>query len=194
MRQLRMLATGLAAAFLLVACGAQNGPSAAENEALAAISGIQKVVSYPIPAANVLSYQPAGERAVGTPAYAFTVRRHGSPKPAWVIAGPSGAKLLRVFPDLAAAAAHAAFLQVPAALLKIVARGAVGRLKLSVVAAHVQQVPGQNLRKLGLKLPGASYQVLAVVALPSNPGASQLDVAHFVLAQGKVVGEYGGSR
>ncbi len=194
MRQSRTLALGLAAAFLIAGCGSSpNGPSAAENSALSAIPGATKVLSYPISTAGVLSDFPE-EGSVGAPAYLFTVQRTGTKVPVWVLGGPSGAKTLQIYPDLAAAAAHASQLHVQASALAIVGKSPLGRVKLQVVGAHLGRIAGSRLRKLGLKLPGSSYQDLAVVTLPPQANAAHLGVAHFVLAQGKVVGEYGGNR
>jgi hypothetical protein len=190
-----MLSAGLAAAFLLAACGTPpNGPTTAENQALAAIPAAEKVVSYPIPASGALSYLPASEKNVGTPAYAFTLRLHGLKQPLWVLAGPKGAHPLKVYPNLQDASAHAAAFDIATSLFATAARGAVGKLPLAVIGARAQQVSGQMLRKLGLKLSGSSYQVLAVVSLPANPVSPHLNQAHFVIAQGRVVAEYGSSR
>ncbi len=194
MRQSRLLAIGLAAAFLIAGCGTQNGPSTAENRALGSIPGAQKVLSYPIPLAGVVTYLPGAEGTVGAPAYVFTIRREASRKPLWVVAGSAGAKALAVYPDLAAAWHAAGRLHVSAAAFAAVGSGPLGRLKLQVIGAHLQRVAGARLRKLGLKLPGSAYDVLSVVTLPGNANASNLGVAHFVLSQGKVVGEYGGGR
>ena len=194
MRQFRTLAAGIVIAVLLAGCGAQNGQSTAENQALSLIPGAEKVVSYPISLAGVAAYLPSGERAVGEPAYTFTVQRRGTKQPQWVVAGPSGAEILHAYPNLAAAASHAGLLNVPAAALAAVGRGSLGRLKLLVVGAHLKHVAGRDLRKLGLHLPGSAYEVLAVVSLPQNAQASQLNVANFVLEQGKVVAEYGSRR
>lgn len=194
MRQSRLLAVGLAAAFLIAGCGSQNGPSAAENRALASIPGAQKVLSYPIPLGGHLGYLPGPEGTVGAPAYVFTIRRQGSQRPLWVVAGPSGGKVLAVYPDLAAAWHAAGRLHVGSAAFAIVGGGPLGRLKLQVIGAHLQSVAGASLRKHGLKLPGSAYDVLSVVTLPADANASGLGVAHFVLSGGKVVGEYGGGK
>ncbi len=194
MRQFRILTLGLASALVLAGCGTQNSRTVAENEALNVIHGAKRVVSYPIPASEVLAYLPKYARTVGKPAYAFTIRQQGNGQPLWVIAGPSGAVPLKIFSDLASSARHAAELDAPAAQLETLGRGALGRLKLSIIGAHLQRVGGKVLRKLGLKLPRPSYEVLAVVTLPARASASHLDVAHFVIAGGKVVGNYGGSR
>ena len=194
MRQFRTLTLGLAIALVLAGCGTQNSRSAAENEALQAIHGAKQVISYPIPASDILAYLPKYASTVGKPAYAFTIRQQGSPQPLWVIAGPSGAKPLKIYPDLASSARHAAELGAPSAPLETIGGSALGRLKLAVIGAHLQRVRGKTLRKLGLKLPRTSYDVLAVVTLPARASAPHLDVAHFVIAGGKVVGNYGGSR
>ncbi len=194
MRQFRTLALAMAAALLIAGCGSKpSGPSTAEQSAMDDISGAVKVLSYPIPTTGVLSYLPEGG-SVGSPAYVFTMERKGTKQPVWVVAGPQGAGELRVYPDLAAAAAHASQLHVPASALAIVGKSALGHVKLQVVGAHLGRASGSSLRKLGLKLEAQSYQDLAVVTLPPRANAAHLGVAHFVLAQGKVVGEYGGNR
>ncbi len=194
MRQFRTAVLGLAATLLIAGCGSSpNGPSAAEQSAMGAISGATKVLSYPISTTGILAYLPK-RGGVGSPAYVFTLERKGTKQPVWVVAGPKGAEVLRVYPDLAAAAAHANQLHLPASALSIVGRSTLGRVKLQVVGAHLGRVSGASLRKLGLKLTAQSYEDLAVVTLPPRANAAHLGVAHFVLAQGKVVGEYGGNR
>jgi len=194
LRQFRMFAAVAVVGVLLAACGSKpNGPNTAEQSAMSAISGAQQVVSYPIPLGSGFAVLPAADRSVGKPAYAFTVQIKGQKEAAWVVAGPQGAKLLTVYPSIGAAAGDAARLGVGQGTIALVAQGPLGRLKLPVIGASLSSVQGSQLRRLGLKLPAASYEVLSLLTLPAHANAAHLGVAHVVLGQGKVLGEYSGT-
>ena len=194
MRLTHTLGLCLGAALLLAACGSQNGPSMAEQNAEQSISGVVKVASYPIALDSALSYLPSAERGVGTPAYIFTVQVSGKQQPLWVVAGAKGARELQTYPSIAAAAAHAGAFDVPAKDLAAIGDGALGKIKLTVIGVGMSSASGAKLAKLGLHVGSGTYPVVDIVSLPPHASATSPGVAHFVLRGGKVVGEYGSSR
>jgi hypothetical protein len=193
----RSLPLVAAAALLAAGCGTPPGPSAAENSALNAIGNATTVLSYPIPASSLERYLPSAEiQSLGAPTYLFAVQVKGRKQPTWVVAGQKSAYAPQVYKDIAGLASHASrfALHGEAGALRVLAKAPVGKVPLQVVGVRVERMTSKALGHLGVKVPPGTYTVVSVLSIPPELHASTASVANFVLAGGKVIGEFGTDR